>query len=227
MHKTKVFYVEDEQALAAIVKETLEMQSFQIEFYEDGFEALLAVDNLDVDICVLDVMLPKVDGFTIGKKIRQSYSDIPILYLTAKDQTHDVVKGFNSGGNDYLKKPFSIEELIVRLDNLLSIKRSGFASEVESTPIGNYIFHPNKLILSFNGLDIKLTHRENELIKVFAAHKNSIVQKKDILKLVWGDDGYYNSRSLDVYIKKIRGYFSKDPNISILTLRSVGYRFNV
>lgn len=226
--KTKVLYVEDEPALASIVKDMLESEGYSVSLIADGGRVIEEAKNLDPDICLLDVMLPNVDGFTLGKQLSGTHPELPIIFLTAKNQTADVVKGFKSGGNDYLKKPFSLEELLVRMENLLQLK-NGTINENQLTEIqiGEYIFHPNKLLLNLNGKERKLTHRESEVIKLFCQHKNDVIHKKDILQKIWGDDSFYNSRSLDVYINKLRDFFSGDSNISILTLRGVGYRFNV
>ncbi len=232
-NKIKILYVEDEPALANIVKDTLENKHYEVSLVADGNTVLEEARRFGPDLCLLDVMLPNVDGFTLGKQIRNLLPHLPIIYLTAKNQTADVVKGFQSGGNDYLKKPFSLEELLIRMENLLHLKngiqpiKSTTTADQQIIPIGQYQFRPGQLLLTRHGSDRKLTHRESEVIQVFARHINGVVNKKELLLQVWGDDTFYNTRSLDVYINKLRDFFSEDPNISILTLRGVGYRFNV
>ncbi len=224
----KILYVEDEPALANIVKDMLEEQGYQVALITDGNKVMEEARRFAPQLCLLDVMLPHVDGFTLGRQLRLELPDLPIIFLTAKNQTADVVKGFKSGGNDYLKKPFSLEELLVRIENLLHLKNAvPNETPPASIPIGQYVFHPHTLLLTMGEVEQKLTHREAEIVRIFSRHINGVVNKREILRQVWGDDSFYNSRSLDVYIKKIRNFFSGDPNISILTLRGVGYRFNV
>jgi len=229
MTKTKILYVEDELALANIVKDTLEGQGYQIQLISDGAKVIPARQNFNPDLCLLDVMLPNIDGFTIAKKMNQEQPEIPIIFLTAKNQTSDVLEGFKSGGNDYLKKPFSLEELIIRIENLISLKKGTKTISNYDAPIliGRYKFFPNKLILSINDNDRTLTHREAEIIQFFAQHINGVINKKELLLKIWGDDTLYNTRNLDVYINKLRDYLSEDQTIKILTLRGLGYRFNV
>ena len=225
---TKILYVEDELALAGIVKETLEGQGYDVHLVSDGGQVLTAVPEFEPDICLFDVMLPNVDGFTLAKELQKKYSQIPIIFLSAKNQTSDVVEGFKSGGNDYMKKPFSLEELIMRIENLLHLQKGVSKISNDSIfQIGKYIFNPQKLELILGESRKKLTHREAEVIKKFAQNKNGVVNRKELLIEVWGDDSYFNSRSLDVYVKKLRDYLSKDEGIAILTLRGVGYRFNI
>lgn len=226
--KTKILYVEDELALANIVKDTLEGQGYQVKLVSDGAKVISDAKDFEPDLCLLDVMLPNIDGFTLGSTLTSKHPDLPIIFLTAKNQTADVIKGFQSGGNDYMKKPFSMEELFARMNNLLALKgKRQQERQVDYLRIGAYQFYPNKLLLILGESSRKLTHRESEIIHFFAKHINGVVNKKEILLEIWGDDSFYNVRSLDVYINKLRDFFAKDPNISILTLRGVGYRFNV
>lgn len=227
MDKPKVLYVEDEPSLAAIVKDTLEMQGFEVRHLLDGKLAWDAIPNLDADICLLDIMLPGVDGFALGKEIRLRHPSLPIIFLTAKDSTEDVLRGFDLGGNDYIRKPFSIAELIARIRNLLKLRPETGNLEEEEVEIGKYRFSFSKLSLGYEGEERRLTFREAQIIRYFTERQNKIAHKKALLQEIWEDDGYYNARSLDVYIKKLRDYFAKDPNIQILTLRGVGYRFIV
>ena len=225
MAAVKILYVEDELSLAGIVKDTLEASGYTVELVSDGALVLDAAEAFEPDICVLDVMLPNIDGFALGKLLRARTPALPIIFLTAKSQTSDVVTGFKSGGNDYLKKPFSMEELMVRIDNLLALKGARPGKSNEQQAIGAYTFEASSLRLSLNDNTRQLSHREAELIAYFARNLNEVVVKKELLLAVWGDDSYYNARNLDVYMRKLRTYFEDDPAISILTLRGVGYRF--
>ncbi len=228
MSKHKILYVEDEVSLANIVKDTLEGVDYEVVWLADGIEALTTLQAFPADICLLDVMLPSIDGFSIGKQIKAKFPDLPIIFLTSKNQSSDVVEGFKSGGNDYIRKPFSLEELIVRIENLLSLQNKPSKQSTKSHfSIGAYEFSPDKLILKLNEQERKLTYRETEILKIFEQHQNEIIQRKELLLKIWGDDSLYNSRNLDVYINKVRDYLSDDPKLKILTLRGVGYRFVV
>lgn len=229
MEQVKVLYVEDEPFLGKIVKESLESRHFQVHMEANGSSALHAYRQFQPDICVLDVMLPGKDGFTIGQEIRQLDVQVPIIFLTAKNQTEDVLKGFSSGGNDYLKKPFSMEELIVRIHNLMLLAQGRQAPQTseEGISMGKYTFFPHRYELCLGSHSRQLSHRETELLKIFSSHQNIPVQRKDILKQVWGDDSFFNSRNLDVYIKKLRDYLSGDKCVKIVTLKGVGYHFVV
>lgn len=222
----KVLYVEDEPFLGRIVKESLESRKYEVHMAADGSEAIKVFTTTRPDICVLDVMLPVKDGYTIAKEIRLINPSIPIIFVTAKIQTEDLLKGFESGGNDYLKKPFSMEELIVRINNLLSItqpKESILLSEKIS--IGSYEYNTQRFELNHNDTSRKLSHREAELLLLFVQSKNRTIQRKDILLKLWGDDSFFNSRNLDVYVTKLRDYLKEDSSIEIITIKGVGYNF--
>lgn len=227
--KIKVLYVEDEPFLAKVVKESLESRDFDVNLVNDGARAIIAFKNFHPDICVLDVMLPNKDGFSIAKEIKAIDPVIPVIFLTAKTQTHDLLEGFDSGGNDYLKKPFSMEELIVRIYNLLKLTatvsgKNREDNKTEKIILGRYSFYPNRYELHFNDQIRKLSHRETILLSLLTRDMENPVLRQDILKAIWGDDSFYNSRNLDVYISKLRDYLSTDPDIQITTLKGVGYR---
>lgn len=222
----KILYVEDELFLGKIVKETLESRGFDVTMESDGDKAVPVFGEIEPDICVLDVMLPNKNGFDIAEDIRKINEDIPIIFLTAKTQTEDVVKGFKLGGNDYIRKPFSIEELIVRIEHLLRVKKENiFINAGDCITIGNYSFHLNKQVLSMNNEEKKLSYRESELLKFLFQNKNTIIDRRDLLNHIWGNDSFFNSRNLDVYITKLRSYLKEDTAIEILTIKGVGYRF--
>jgi DNA-binding response OmpR family regulator len=226
MSKAKVLYVEDELFLGKIVKESLESRNYEVVMEADGAKATDLFKRTRPDICVLDVMLPNKDGFTIADEIRELDEDVPIIFLTAKTQTEDVVKGFSLGGNDYIRKPFSMEELIVRIQHLLGTRNEG-AQKISggSATIGKYHFQLNRQVLSNGKEEKKLSFRESERLNLLYDNREKIIDRKDILNLLWGNDSFFNSRNLDVYITKLRSYLKDDPSIEILTIKGVGYRF--
>ena len=224
--KTKILYVEDEPFLGKIVKESLEIRDFDVVMITDGRLAQKAFEEAKPDICVLDVMLPNKDGYSIATGIRNVNAEIPIIFVTAKTQTEDLIKGFEVGGNDYLRKPFSMEELIVRIKNLLrlAVKQN---SPKENIEIGKFEFLPNRYELKLGGIIRKLSHREAILLQILSENKNNTIQRKEILMRIWGDDSFFNSRNLDVYITKLRDYFKADDSIEIITIKGIGYHFSV
>lgn len=226
MNPIKVFYVEDEVFLGKIVKESLESRGFQVIMESDGAKATALFKKSTPDVCVLDVMLPNKDGFTIADEIRELDEEVPIIFLTAKTQTEDVVKGFSLGGNDYIRKPFSMEELIVRIQNVIKNKTEVPQKIVgDMVSMGKYSFQLNRQILNDGKEDRKLSYRENELLKLLYENRDKIIDRKDILNLLWGNDSFFNSRNLDVYITKLRSYLKDDPSLEIITIKGIGYRF--
>lgn len=225
MGKVSILYVEDEPFLGRIVKESLESRDFTVHMISDGKDAVPAFQQHRPQICVLDIMLPNKDGYTIAAEIRRIDAEVPIIFVTAKTQTEDVVKGFETGGNDYLRKPFSMEELIVRVNNLLKLARQAGAPASDAIALGRYTFHPQRYELRLGDSVRKLSHREAMLLTVLSETRHVIVQRKDILMSVWGDDSFFNSRNLDVYVTKLRDYLKEDPGVEIVTIKGVGYRF--
>ncbi len=216
----KVLLAEDELSLAQIVRESLETRGFIVDLAKDGEEAQNRFSAISYDILVLDVMMPKKDGFTLAKEIRESNREIPILFLTAKSQTKDVVEGFEVGGNDYLKKPFSMEELIVRIKALLNRVHSA----LDTVSIGQYRFDRTQQVLMYNDIQEVLTHRENELLYHLIQKKNEVLDRSYILKKLWGSDDFFNARSMDVFISKLRKKLKKDPRVQIVNIRGYGYK---
>lgn len=225
MSKIKILYVEDEPFLGRIVKESLESRDFEVAMVTDGQQALSVFERDRPDICVLDVMLPSKDGYAIAKEIKQVNPDVPIIFVTAKNQTEDVLKGFEVGGNDYLRKPFSMEELIVRVTNLLSLSQKSGKALPENIALGKFEFSPLRYELKNGDSVKKLSHREASLLQMLTENRNATVQRKDILMKLWGDDSFFNSRNLDVYITKLRDYLKDDPSIEIITIKGIGYHF--
>jgi DNA-binding response OmpR family regulator len=224
MKKIKVLYVEDETFLAKIVSETLESRGYEVVLEEDGGRAVQKFNETKPDVCVLDIMLPNKDGFAIADEIREKDTEVPIIFLSAKSQTNDVVNGFKLGANDYIRKPFSIEELIVRIENVMRHKAAP-VSELEEVAIGQYTFNMLRQTLNHAAEQRKLSYRESELLRLLYENRDKIVERSEILTLLWGSDSFFNSRTLDVYITKLRGYLKHDPSIEIITIKGIGYRF--
>jgi two-component system, OmpR family, response regulator VicR len=225
MSNPKVLYVEDEIFLAKIVSETLQSRGYEVTLESDGAKVLSKFESAKPDVCILDIMLPNKDGFSIADEIREKDKNVPIIFLTAKSEVNDVVNGFKTGGNDYIRKPFSMEELIVRIENVLKKKQRQPEIIFEEAIIGNYIFNTKRQVLSINGEDRKLSYRESELLKLLYENRDKIVERREILNLLWGSDSFFNSRNLDVYITKLRNYLKADPALEILTIKGIGYRF--
>lgn len=225
--KTKILYVEDEISLGRIVKESLESRNYEVRLVTHGKDAIDSFRAMTPDICVLDIMLPGIDGFTIAKEIRQISRSIPLIFLTARIQTEDLLTGFNLGGNDYIRKPFSIEELIVRINNLLKLASPNHNGMPEVIQLGRFRFVPNRYELALDGSTRKLSHRESTLLRMLYENRNGTVERKEILLKLWGDDSFFNSRNLDVYITKLRDYLKEDKSIQIITIKGIGYFFSI
>lgn len=226
MNKASILLVEDDESLAYVIKDNLSLSGYDVVHVEDGAKALETYTNEDFDLCLLDVMLPKVDGFTLGKIIREKDNNIPILYLTAKSMQEDKLEGFKSGGDDYITKPFSMEELLFRIEVFL--KRTGTTNKTEPIfKLGNYIFDYSDLSLIINDNRKHLTQKEADVLKYFCLNKNKVVKREEILKEVWGDDDYFLGRSLDVFISKLRKYLIEDDQVIILNRHSVGFELNI
>lgn len=221
-HKIKVLLAEDEPALAQIIKESLETRKFEVLPCKNGQEAFDTFLTQNPDILVLDVMMPVKDGFSVARDIRKTDKTVPILFLTAKSQTQDVIEGFTIGGNDYLKKPFSMEELIVRLHSLLG--RTVLKNNTETIAVAGYLFNPIKQTLVFNNTTETLTHREAALLQLLIENRNEIIERSVILKKIWGDTDFFSGRSMDVFITKLRKKLSLDPSIQIINIRNQGYK---
>jgi DNA-binding response OmpR family regulator len=227
MTKTKILYVEDEPFLGRIVKESLESRDYHVDMVTDGRDAVNTFLKSKPDICVLDIMLPVRDGYSIAKDMRQLNASIPIIFVTAKNQTDDVIKGFESGGNDYIRKPFSMEELIIRINNLLKLSSHRNHKASENISIGKYEFSPLRFELKLGESIRKLSHRESTLLQMLCETRNATLRRKDILLKLWGDDSFFNSRNLDVYIKKLRDYLKGDSSVEIITIKGIGYQFTI
>lgn len=219
----KILLAEDELSLGKIIAESLTYRGFEVMHCFDGKDALEKYNTNQFDILILDVMMPNLDGFTLAKKIRETNTSIPVLFLTAKSQTIDVIEGFNVGGNDYLKKPFAMEELVVRIQSLVNAKKTT-TLENNEVDIGLYSFNSKKQRLYYNNAIINLTSRESDLLYQLFLHKNNVLDKDYILNKLWGDNDFFKARSLDVFISKLRKKLSKDNQIQIINTRGFGYK---
>ncbi len=224
MKENKIIAIlaEDEETLSQIVKESLETRNFIVIPCKNGKEALETFYKEKADVLILDVMLPIKDGFSVAIEIRKTNKQIPIIFLTAKSQTHDVIEGFKSGGNDYLKKPFSMEELIVRIHSLLN--RNEKILDDDLIEIGNYKFNRIQQQLVYQNTIQNLTNRESELLYCLYQNKNTIIERSIILNLLWGNEDFFTTRSMDVFITKLRKKLDKDNSIKILNIRNQGYK---
>lgn len=220
----EVLYVEDEHSLALIVTDSLVDHGFAVRHRENGFEALSAFKKNKSDIVIMDIMMPRMDGFTLAEEIRKIDAQVPILFLSALTQTEDIVKGFNLGANDYVRKPFKIEELIVRVESLVKRRKVGIHQIYQ---IGDYTLDTHKNTLLYAGKSEKLSFRECELLRRLFENKDWVVPREVIIKAYWNDDTYFTGRSLDVFISRIRKYLVKDSRIRITNVRGVGYLLNI
>lgn len=222
----RVLVVEDDKNLGKVLTDYLTSKNHLVQLAEDGEIGFDFFTNNDYDIIILDVMMPKKDGFSLAKDIRKMNKDIPIIFLTAKSHKENIIKAFNLGADDYLTKPFSIEELLLRMDAVL--KRTVKIDKIELDDnfiIGSYTFHHNQnLLISSSGTNYKLTTKENDLLKLFCENINSKVDRSLALMKIWGDDSYYNARSMDVYIAKLRKYLREDKKIDLKTIHGFGFK---
>lgn len=223
MSKIKVLLAEDEVALGMIIQESLESRDFQVKLCGDGQQAWEAYQSNKPDVLVLDVMMPKKDGFSLATEIRKIDPYTPIIFLTSKSQTDDVVKGFGLGANDYVRKPFSMEELIVRIKAQLDRLRIR-QNQSDWIEVGNYEFHPTKQLLKIEQEETPLTAREAQLLQLLVENANEITDRTLILTQIWGSDDFFNARSMDVFITKLRKKLNLDSNIQILNVRGFGYK---
>jgi two-component system response regulator TrcR len=224
MNHYRILLVEDEPFLAKVIEDSLVQKNYDVMYASDGKKAYNMFLNGNVDLLVLDVMMPAVDGFTLAKQIRKVDDHTPILFLTAKTTTNDLIEGYKSGGNDYLKKPFSLDELFLRIEQLL--KRNGKVNAMNpiELQIGSYVFHPHKQSLIYANEMIKLSSRESELLLFLYKNKNALTDRKLTLLSLWGDDSFFNTRTMDVFVTKLRKHLKKDASVEIINVRGLGYK---
>ncbi len=224
MAKAKILLAEDDVNLGSVLRQYLDAKGYEVDLCLDGEDAFKTFMENEYDLCILDVMMPKKDGFTLAKDIRRINSKIPIIFLTVRSMNEDVLKGFEIGADDYITKPFNMEELLMRIEAIL--RRTGRLTESKQTvfQIGKYTFDSVRQTLKIGDKVRKLTTKENELLKLLASNMNEVVERNYALKLVWGDDSFFNARSMDVYITKLRKYLADDPSVKIINVHSVGFK---
>lgn len=225
--KAKILYVEDDESLSFITKDQLEMEGYSVTHSTNGKDGWATFKKSEFDLCLLDVMLPQMDGFELARKIRGVSKHIPIIFLTAKSMQEDKMEGFLLGGDDYVTKPYSFEELKMRIDVFLRRKKIIEEAPKESLTIGKFSFDYANLDLSTNGQSKGLTQREADILYYLAKRPNQVIRRSDILEDIWGKDDYFYGRSLDVFISRLRKYLSEDPSLSIENVHSVGFKLNV
>ncbi len=225
--KAHLLYVEDDESLSFVTRDNLELKGYQITHCADGLEAMKLVGQKEFDLCILDVMLPEVDGFTIAQEIRKYNAEVPIIFLTAKSLKEDKIRGLKLGADDYITKPFSIEELILKIEVFL--RRSKFVSPVETNiyRIGKFEFEYKNLLLVNGEEQRTLTQKEADLLRYFIENPNEVLKRNTILKSLWGDDDYFLGRSLDVFISRLRKYLKPDESLAIENIHGVGFRLKV
>lgn len=224
MEKSKILYAEDDQTIAFLVEDSLE-NYYDISCYSDGKSALEAFNSQNFDICLLDIMMPGMNGFEVAEHIRSKNSEIPIIFISAKALKEDRIKGLKIGADDYLVKPFSIEELILKIEVFLKRTKKTDTSP-QKYKVGKYDFDPKNYTLQGLENSITLTQRESDLLFYFICHKNLVVKRQDILKAIWGDDDYFMGRSLDVFISRLRKVLAEERNVLIENLHGIGFRFS-
>ncbi len=225
MKKRKILLAEDDKNLGTLLRNYLNMKNFDTTLCANGKEALEVFLKEPFDLCLLDIMMPEIDGITLAKEIRNKIPDMPIIFLTAKNMKEDIIEGFKSGADDYITKPFSMDELIYRIEAILrrvSDKKEYKKEEIYK--IGEYTFNTLNRILTWHDKSLKLTTKESELLELLCSHRNEILERNYALKAIWVDDNYFNARSMDVYITKLRKYLKDDPSVKILNVHGKGYK---
>lgn len=222
-----ILLLEDELPLARLLSDALERSGYQVQHYADGHRGLQAARQQPPDLLLVDVMLPGLDGFSVVRTLRTTHAELPVLFLTARAATADVVQGFEAGGNDYLKKPFSLEELLLRVRELLR-RTAPAATTPELVPLGRYQFRPLRQELWLDGTcTIRLSARENELLLLLVQHRNGVVDRRTCLRRLWGDDNFFTARTMDVYVSRLRKHLRQDETLDILNIRGVGFKLIV
>lgn len=225
MNKTKILLAEDDINLGTLLRSYLSAKNYETELFVNGNLALNAFFSQAFSLCILDIMMPEMDGITLAREIRQTNPDMPIIFLTAKNQKEDIIEGFKSGADDYITKPFAMEELLYRIEAILRrTASSGATKKDDSYTIGEYSFDPLKQMLVHKDQTLKLTTKESELLELLCRHGNEILERNFALKTIWIDDNYFNARSMDVYITRLRKYLMKDPSVKILNVHGRGYK---
>jgi two-component system OmpR family response regulator len=225
MNTTRILLAEDDNNLGILLRDYLSAKKFETKLYMNGVIALEAFAKGSFDICIIDIMMPEMDGLALAKEVRKIEPEVPVIFLTAKNQKEDIIEGFKTGADDYITKPFSMEELLYRIEAIVRrTSRTQPRKKEDSYVIGSYSFDPLKQLLIHEGESIKLTTKESELLELLCRHGNEILERNYALRTIWIDDNYFNARSMDVYITRLRKYLSKDPSIKILNIHGKGYK---
>ena len=227
MENNKILLVEDDPNFGTVLKDYLSLNDYNVTLAKDGLEGLIMFKNDDYDLCILDVMMPRKDGFSLAKDIRSTNSEVPIIFLTAKTMKEDVLKGYQAGADDYLNKPFDSEVLLYKIKAIMQRKETeqNIEEETFEFKIGKFEFNSKLRHLSFDGGESqKLSPKESKLLKMLAVHKNDLMPRELALTKIWRDDNYFTSRSMDVYIAKLRKYLKGDENVEILNIHGEGFR---
>jgi two-component system OmpR family response regulator len=225
MSTTKILLAEDDNNLGILLRNYLNAKNYETTLFVNGVMALEAFLSGSFGLCLLDIMMPEMDGLTLAREIRKTNPDIPVIFLTAKNQEEDIIDGFKSGADDYITKPFSMEELLYRIEAIM--RRTGSPAvkkKDDSYIIGSYVFDPLKQFLVYADQTVKLTTKESELLELLCKQGNEILERNFALKTIWIDDNYFNARSMDVYITRLRKYLRKDPSVKILNVHGRGYK---
>lgn len=222
--KVKILLCEDDENLGMLLREYLQTKGYDCDLQPDGEAGYRAFAKTKYDLCILDVMMPKKDGFTLAADIRAINTDVPIVFLTAKSMKEDILQGFKIGADDYLSKPFSMEELLYRIESIMRRVRGKRTKDIIIYHIGEFIFDSQKQLLTIGDKVTKLTTKESELLTLLAINANNILERNFALKTIWVDDNYFNARSMDVYITKLRKLLKDDPNVGIINIHGKGYK---
>jgi DNA-binding response OmpR family regulator len=227
--KINILLAEDDNSLGPLLKEYLEAKGYQVALAEDGEKASQIFFKHNFDLVILDVMMPHKDGFTLAKEIRNANAHIPIIFLTAKSMKEDTLEGFKAGADDYITKPFDMDELLARVQAILRRSNKSLVQDenVKIFKIGKFTLDSEKQILSIDDKQIRLTSKENQLLRMLCIHKNQILDRTYALRSIWNDDNYFNGRSMDVYVAKIRKYLKDDPNVEIINIHGKGFKLHV
>ena len=225
--KLKLFLAEDDENLGMLLREYLEAKGYETDLFPDGEAGFKGFVKRKYDLCIIDVMMPKKDGISLVKDIRTINTEIPVIFLTAKNMKEDILEGFKVGADDYITKPFSMEELVLRIEAIIRRVKGKKTKEQQVYKFGNMTFDTQKQILTIGDIVTKLTTKESELLTLLSAHSNEILERNHALKQIWEEDTYFNARSMDVYITKLRKLLRPEPNIEIINIHGKGYKLIV
>ena len=227
LNEVNILLCEDDESLGMLLREYLEAKGYNTTLCQDGEEGLATFEMYEFNLCILDVMMPRMDGFTLARRIRELNQETPFMFLTAKNLKEDVREGFELGADDYITKPFSMEEVVYRIEAILRRVRGKKAKDVAVRAIGDFTFDTQKQTLTYNGVESKLTTKEAELLTLLSNRPNELLQRDYALKTIWIDDNYFNARSMDVYITKLRKHLRADKKVDIINVHGKGYKLVV